>query len=331
MDKSILDRPEYSFLQSDRRLGKSVILLGLGGSYAYGTNIEGSDIDIRGVATRSAYDICTNYDFEEVVNNGTDSTIYSFDKMLRLLSECNPNCIEILGLRNEDYFKVSSVGKQLLLNKEMFLSKNCIHTFGGYATQQLYRLRQKTLDALSPDEYNKHIVKTIEGMKDHLENSWHIPPEKISVASDPDGLKINITDLMNVPADDFYGMCNEIANVIRTYNKNSKRNEHAMAHAKVHKHAMHLLRLHMMAIDILEKKEIITYREKEHDLLMAIRNGEFTDSETGMMTKDFWSLLDEYEVKFNKAKETTTLPEKPDETAIKDFQNEINSWIVVQG
>lgn len=329
MDRSILSRPEYDFLQTNRRLRKNVVLLGLGGSHAYGTNIEGSDVDIRGVATRSAYDICTGYDFEEIVNNETDTTIYSFDKMLRLLAECNPNCIEILGLRKEDYFLMSPVGKQLLLNKSMFLSKNCIHTFGGYATQQLYRLRQKTLDALSPDEYNRHIVKTIEGMKDHLENSWHIPAENISVVPASDGLKISIADLSEVPIDDFYGMCNEIANVIRTYNKNSKRNEHAMAHAKVHKHAMHLLRLYMMAIDILEKKEIITYRENEHDLLMAIRNGEFTDSTTGMMTTDFWDLLSKYETKFNQAKEITTLPDKPDESAIKDFQNDINSWIII--
>ena len=165
-------------------------------------------------------------------------------------------------------------------------------------------------------------------MKDHLENSWHIPAEKISVKSTPEGLKIDITDLLDVSLEDFYGMSNEIANVIRTYYKNSKRNQQAMTHAKVHKHAMHLLRLYMMAIDILEKHQIITYREVEHDLLMTIRNGGFTDPRSGMMTKDFWDLLEEYEAKFNKAKETTTLPDRPDESVIKDLQYSVNSWIV---
>ena len=34
------------------------------------------------------------------------------------------------------------------------------------------------------------------------------------------------------------------------------------------KRPMHLIRLFMMALDILEKGEINTYREKEHGLLM---------------------------------------------------------------
>ena len=45
--KDILNKPEYDFINTNEHLGKHVILLGLAGSYAYGTNIESSDIDIR--------------------------------------------------------------------------------------------------------------------------------------------------------------------------------------------------------------------------------------------------------------------------------------------
>lgn len=43
-----------------------------------------------------------------------------------------------------------------------------------------------------------------------------------------------------------------------------------MSKDKLGKHMAHLIRLYMMCIDILEKEEIITCRDKEHDLLMSI-------------------------------------------------------------
>lgn len=57
MFKDIISRAEYSFLRTDERLGKNVILLGLCGSYSYGTNNENSDIDIRGCALNSRREI----------------------------------------------------------------------------------------------------------------------------------------------------------------------------------------------------------------------------------------------------------------------------------
>lgn len=45
--KDLLLNEEYNFLRENEHLGDNIILLGLGGSHAYGTNIEGSDIDIR--------------------------------------------------------------------------------------------------------------------------------------------------------------------------------------------------------------------------------------------------------------------------------------------
>ena len=85
----------------------------------------------------------------------------------------------------------------------------------------------------------------------------------------------------------------------------------------------HLIRLYMMCIDILEKEEIVTYREKERDLLMSIRNGEYLD-ENRQPIPEFYDLLNEYEKRFEYAKNNTSLPEKPDYKSINNFRMSVN-------
>ena len=93
-----IEKPEYDFLRENDHLGSNVCLLTVGGSHAYGTSVEGSDIDIRGCALNSAMEILTGTGFEQVINNETDTTIYSFNKLVSLLTGCNPNVLELLGV-----------------------------------------------------------------------------------------------------------------------------------------------------------------------------------------------------------------------------------------
>ena len=95
--KEKLKSKDYDFLRTDKNLGNNIILLTIGGSYAYGTNNENSDIDIRGCALNTKMQILTNQNFEQRVDVNTDTTIYAFNKLISLLSSVNPNTIELLG------------------------------------------------------------------------------------------------------------------------------------------------------------------------------------------------------------------------------------------
>lgn len=55
--KALLQTTEYDFIRNNERLGDRILLLGVGGSYAYGTNNEGSDIDFRGVTLQMPSDL----------------------------------------------------------------------------------------------------------------------------------------------------------------------------------------------------------------------------------------------------------------------------------
>lgn len=101
--RSLIQSKEYDFLRADRRLGRRIMVLGPGGSYAYGTNNENSDIDIRGITLNLPSDILGLTEFEQYEDQETDTVVYSFNKMVGLLLECNPNTCEILGLDREEY------------------------------------------------------------------------------------------------------------------------------------------------------------------------------------------------------------------------------------
>ncbi len=95
--KALMLTKEYDFLRTNERLGSRMILLGLGGSHAYGTCNENSDVDFRGVTLSMPSDLLGLTRFEQYEDRQTDTVIYSFNKIIRLLLECNPNTCELLG------------------------------------------------------------------------------------------------------------------------------------------------------------------------------------------------------------------------------------------
>lgn len=333
--KEKLKSAEYDFLRTNENLGSNIILLTLGGSHAYGMDKEDSDVDVRGISLNSKSDILLGADFEQVVDVDTDTTVYSFNKMIQLLTSNNPNTIEQLGCLPQHYFYLSEIGKELLDNRKIFLSQICVHTFGGYASSQLRRMSNKAARLVSQTENESYILKSIDNARYEFRNRYY-PFE------DDNDLKLYIDKsvqegydseifmdvrLNHYPLRDWTGMWNEMKTIVSSYNKFGRRNEKAVVHDKLGKHMAHLIRLYMMCIDILEKEEIVTYREKERDLLMSIRNGEYLD-ENRQPIPEFYDLLNEYEKRFEYAKNNTSLPEKPDYKRINDFRMSVNERIV---
>ena len=332
--KKELHTESYSFLKEDIHLNNNIILLGLGGRHAYGLDKETSDIDVRGIAVNSKEEILLGEDFEQVVNTDTDTTIYSFNKMIQLLTSNNPNTIEILGCKPEHFLYLSDIGKELLDNRKIFLSKICIHTFAGYASAQLRRLENKAARLIGQEQNELHIYKSISNAAYDFKNRYY-PFDDNSVVlyidkSEQKDYETEIfmnIDLKHYPLRDWAGMWNEMKAIVSSYSKIGKRNEKAISHDKLGKHMAHLLRLYMMCIDILEKEEIITYREQEHELLMSIRNGNFLDEQRQPLSA-FYDLLNEYEKRFEYAKNNTSLPNVPKYKEINEFKMYVNEKIV---
>ena len=332
--KEMLQKPEYDFLKSNEHLGNKVILLTLGGSHAYGTNVETSDVDIRGCALNSKADILTNQNFEQFVNEETDTTIYAFNKLVSLLSNVNPNTVEILGCKPEHYLYLSPIGQELLDNKDLFLSQRAAFSFGGYATAQFRRLDNKSARLTDQSRQEEHILNSIKNAMydferkyaDFEEGAIKLYVDK-AVSEEYESEIFMDINLQHYPLRDYKTMWSEMNNIVKTYSKVGHRNQNAIERGKLGKHMMHLIRLYMMCLDILERGEIITYREKEHDFLMDIRNGKYLD-DNRQPVPEFFDMVNEYEKKLEYAKANTSLPEHPNYKKINEFVMSVNERIV---
>lgn len=325
---------EYDFLRTDKHLGNKIILLGLGGSYSYGTNVESSDLDVRGIALNTKAEILTNERFEQFENKTTDTTIYGFNKIIKLLSNCNPNVIELLGLNLEHYLYISPIGYEILDNSHLFLSKKAAQAFGGYAASQLRRLDNKTVRTVDQEHRENHILNSIYNAAESFpEKYFEYPEDSIklylddSIQEDMDKEIFMDVNLKHYPLRDYKAMWSEMNSVVKDYAKLGKRNKQAIEHQKLGKHMVHLVRLYYMCFDILENEKVVTYREKEHDLLMNIRNGEYLDS-NNQPTPEFFEMVDALDKRLEYDKENTSLPERPNYDKINDFVMSVNERVV---
>ena len=328
--RELLFSTEYDFLRTNEHLGNKIIFLTLGGSHAYGTNIETSDVDVRGCALNSCSDILGLTNFEQFVEDKTDTTVYSFNKLISLILNCNPNTIEMLGCKPEHYFFISPIGQELIDNKNLFLSQRAIKAFGGYANQQLRRLE----NALARDSYpqaekERHILGSMEAsmlsFSDRYEEVSDGAIKIYTEKSNKEELETEIVmdiNLEKYPIRDFKNIISDLTNIVKDYEKLNKRNT-KKDDAHLNKHAMHLVRLFLMCLDIFEKQEIITYREKDHDLLMSIRNGAY-QKEDGTFYSEFFELVDDLEKRLEYAKQNTSLPERPNIKKIEEFVISVN-------
>ena len=330
----IIKTDDYAFLNTNEHLKGKLIFLTFGGSHAYGTSTPASDIDIRGCVFNSRSDLIGLSNFEQVVETNTDTTIYSFNKLVGLFLNVNPNSIEMLGCKPEHYLMLSPVAQEIIDNRKIFLSRRAVNSFGGYANQQLRRLQNAVArDALAQSEKEKHILGSIKNAMmtfngkyvDFDEGAIRLYIDKSS-KGDLDSEIFMDVNLNKYPLRDYKSMWSEMNEVVKAYGKlNHRNNKKDEAH--LNKHAMHLIRLYLMAIDIFEKEEIITYRENDLELLLEIRNGKYMNND-GTYQQTFFELLDEYEKRLDYAVKNSSLPAQPDYKLVEEFVMHVNERVI---
>lgn len=114
----------------------------IAGSRAYGTTTSTSDEDIRGIfgVPAGAYlDLVRPAD--QVSDERGNVVYYSLRRVIELLTQANPNILELLFMPEDCVLKNSPEMRMLVEHRHLFISKQCADTHAGYAMSQIKKAR----------------------------------------------------------------------------------------------------------------------------------------------------------------------------------------------
>jgi len=332
-----------------------LIFSALSGSRLYGTSTKDSDYDERGVFIPSkSYFLGFNNRIEQFEDKQSDTTYFELRKFLHLACENNPNVVELLFIPESKMTLSTPEWEEIINYREYFLSTKSKFTFTGYAHSQFNRIKlhrrwlmhpptkqperkdfgllesRSTLTKNDIGAFNVLLALKLENIKE-----FHPLKEQIETMNEtydfkalcqqfrdvePKALQeiIPITDefIEIIQKENAYAVASQQWNQYQNWKKN-RNPERAKMEEKYFfdlKHASHLCRLITEGEELLTKGTI-TFPRPDAEFLIEVKNGKYKYEEIS-------EILENYDEKFNKLYETSTLPRtanrnKVDELCIK--------------
>jgi len=291
----------------------SLIFETVHGSRAYGLATESSDTDRRGVFVPPHASFAGYLEGPEQLEPAPERVLYDVRKFFRLAAVCNPSMIEVLFTDPADHICVTPEGVLLLEHRHDFLSRLAGDSFGKYGLAQLRRIKTHRRWLLAPPPSKP-------------ERGDYDLPERAALPRDEQGaLEAMLGDGRLAQADlpasflelldrerRYRGALREWQQYqVWTRDRNPVRAELERRHGYDTKHAMHLIRLLRMAVEILSTGSVLV-RRPDADELRAVRHGALT----------FETLLEQAEElgsRLEPLAQQSALPPRPDEGRLNDL------------
>lgn len=122
---------------------RKILVKHYAGSKSYGTDIETSDTDFRGIFLGNRVEITTPFfNIKEWVDeNEEDTKLFELNNFIDLACDNNPNILETLFVDKSDITISSNEYNYLRENNKMFLTKKIAYTTSAYAIQSLVKMK----------------------------------------------------------------------------------------------------------------------------------------------------------------------------------------------
>jgi len=158
---------ETNNLLKHGRYDISNVFVGYRGSISHGmyrpsnepNSLDDKDLLTVFIAGKEHYFGFGKRDVYETTLREWDVVSYELRKFIGLLLKCNPNVLSMLWL-DESYVKyVTSYWRELIANREIFVSKAAYQSFGGYARSQFKRMTHLAYEGYMGEKRKKLVEK----------------------------------------------------------------------------------------------------------------------------------------------------------------------------
>lgn len=302
------------------------------GSFLYGLNTEKSDEDyvgiffapkdyIYGLKTVEQVDmsIVSKDERGKNTSEAVDRKFYELKRFIKLAQQGNPNIWEVLFTSEDSIVYISDFGRKLLDNRDLFVSKDIIPKFLGFAKSQEKKLMMRTANLSNLIDAQKYLIRKIEegfekitlpemmGTKE-FDELFKETSDKTRFMVGTYGINRNITIKSGVK------MLQEIIT------NSTSRLENVENYGWECKYGHHLLRLLYQTIEVLNTGTL-KYPLKDRELLLKVKYGEVSFDE-------FKKLVDKAYDDLRIAEENTKIPAKPNHKKIEELLMEgYEEWL----
>jgi uncharacterized protein len=280
------------------------------GSQAYGLATPTSDVDYKGILVGPpgwyhGYLTCP-----EQVELGPDHVRYEIRKYFRLAAAGNPTVLELMWTPPACHVHQTPAGERLLAHRQQFLSLRVKDSFSGYAMSQLGRIKT----------HRKWVMNPPKGAPTRVDFGL---PDRSLISRDQMGAveammadgRLDVADLSTNFLDvlererRYRGARKEWESYqswLKT--RNPRRSELEAKFGYDTKHALHLVRLLRMGLEIVSTGQVHVHRDDRDDLL-GIKAGALTYDALMALAEDLGGRV-------QAAAATSSLPAAPDESAL---------------